>query len=117
MFRILHRPVFRVTTWGLLSLWLFFGCMELGEQLNILNELAEEDCEGQDRDQEALSQLASGLKSSVQSVRPLRVVSLPAEHVPAVFTVSVIPIHWTRPALTHGPPSLRLHQQLSVYRI
>ena len=85
MFRILHGPVFRFTTWGLLSLWLFFGCMELGEQLNVIIEMAEEDHEGQDPDLEALSQLASGLKSHVQSLRAPSCVSVPVEQVSCVL--------------------------------
>jgi hypothetical protein len=101
--------------WGLLSLWLFFGCLELGEQLNVIVETAEEDHAGQDPDQEALSQLAAGLKSQVEHPRAPSSVSVLVEHVPPIVNFSVIPIHGTRPA--HGPPSLRLHQQLSVYRI
>src|SRR6478735_5044837 len=60
---ILQAPLFRFTLWGLLSLWVFFGCLELAEQLHIVPEAAEEDQAHQDLDEEALIQLASGLKS------------------------------------------------------
>jgi hypothetical protein len=89
---LLHRrtAVLSLTIWCLLISWLCFGGLELLEQVNLMPEVA-------DLDEAALSQLASGPKSDVPS--------LDAPH------------HIPLAKMVHNLPSLRLHQQLSVYRI
>ena len=89
---LLHRrtAILSLTIWCLLISWLCFGGLELLEQVNLMPEVA-------DLDEAAFSQLASGLKSDV----------------PSLDTPYNIPLA----KMVHSPPSLRLHQQLSVYRI
>jgi len=89
---LLHRrtAVLSLTIWCLLISWLCFGGLELLEQVNLMPEVA-------DLEEAALSQLASGLKSDVPSLD-------------APFNIPLA-------KMVHSPPSLRLHQQLSVYRI
>jgi len=96
---LLHRrtAVLCLTIWCLLASWLCFGGLELLEQVNLIPEVAAEDQEGKDLDEAALSQLVSGLKSDVPSLDA--------------------PYHIPLAKMVHSPPSLRLQQQLSVYRI
>ena len=114
---VLNRRVrvFNLTLQCLLSLWLFFGCLELVEQLQLVPETGVEDQTGQDQDEEALSQLASGLKPCV----PI----LLAGDNPSVIlgssepTVSVWFATFDPFTRQNPPPSLPLYQQISVYRI
>ncbi len=105
--------VFRRTTWCLFVLWILFGGMELAEQAHVISELAGEDQQDSDQDEDALAQLSSGLRSEVPSltVSPfgLAVITMP-ELVACYGSARQQP-------LVHGPPSLRLHQSISVYRI
>ena len=89
---LLHRrtAVLSLTIWCLLISWFCFGGLELLEQVNLMPEIA-------DLDEAALSQLASGLESDVPSLD-------------APYNIPLA-------KMVHSPPSLRLHQQLSVYRI
>jgi hypothetical protein len=89
---LLHRrtAILSLTIWCLLISWLCFGGLQLLEQVNLMPEVA-------DLDEAALSQLASGLKSDVPSLD-------------APYNIPLA-------KMVHSPPSLRLHQQLSVYRI
>ena len=66
----MHRPsaFLCLTIWSLLASWLFFGGLEFLEQVNLIPETAAEDQAGQDLDEAALSQLASGLRSEVPSL-------------------------------------------------
>jgi len=112
-----RTPVFGLTLWCLLSLWIFFGCLELAEQLHVVPETAAEDQERQDLDEEALSQLASGLKSDVPSLGAPGYASVTAEVAEPAFSISLDTVHQLKRRMLHGPPSLPLHQQLSVYRI
>lgn len=111
--RITHRtPVVQLTIWGLLSLWLFFGGLELAEDVHFVPETT-----AADLDQEALSQLASGLKPDVLSVGAPGGPSFPAQITDRLFAYSVSPVHHLTPQPPDAPLSLRLHQLLSVYRI
>src|SRR5215813_2346245 len=94
----------------LFSLWLLFGCLELVEQLNIMPEV-------EDQDEVALALVGSGLKSEAAS--PDDIVSAPVANLAdeSIVWFSPVPVHQFLPLMTHSPPSLRLHQQLSVYRI
>jgi hypothetical protein len=89
---LLHRrtAILSLTIWCLLISWLCFGGLELLEQVNLMPEVA-------DLDEAALLQMASGLKSDVPSLD-------------APYNIPLA-------KMVHSPPSLRLHQQLSVYRI
>jgi len=117
MFLDRHTGVFGLTLWCLLSLWMLFSCLELAEQLHFVSEAAAEDQEHQDLDEEALSQLASGLKPDVPSLGAPCCLFLSGEVAEPAFSISLNTVHQIRRLMLHGPPSLRLHQQLSVYRI
>ena len=102
---------------GLLLLWLFFGGLELAEELQFVPEIGVEDQAGQDQDEEALSQLASGLKS------PIFVADLPGSARVTVPNASPTSLASSDTLLQimqlmlHRPPTLALYQQYSVYRI
>ena len=106
-----------LTIWCLLSLWLYFGSLELLEQVNLIPETAVEDQDGQDLDEAALWQLASGLKSNVPSHDVPCGAPLAKEVVEQAVWLSVDPVLQLGGLMMHKFPSLRLHQQLSVYRI
>ena|SRR5262249_20115907 len=110
-------PVFVLTLWCLLSAWIFFGFLELAEQFHFVPEIAAEDQERQDLDEEALSQLASGLKPDTPSLVAPDCVSVTAEISQPICSISSSTVHHLERLMLHGPPSLRLHQQLSVYRV
>jgi hypothetical protein len=115
----MHRPtpILCLTIWCLLVSWLCFGGLELLEQVNLIPESAAEDQDGQDLDEAALSQLASGLKSEVPSLDAACGTTLTKEDAePAVWLFMHTVSHLGR-LMVHSSPSLRLHQQLSVYRI
>src|SRR5690349_15292694 len=75
--------LFGFTLWSLLATWMFFGCLELIEESQIIPAITEDTQEGEDYDEEALA-LASGLKSdlfhigTLSSIQLLRVVIQPA---------------------------------------
>lgn len=115
----MHRPttVLCLTIWCLLASWLCFGGLELLEQVNLIPETAVEDQDGQDLDEAALSQLASGLKSEVPSFDGVCGTPLAKEGAEPAVCLSLYPVHQLGRFMVHDPPSLRLHQQLSIYRI
>lgn len=96
---------------------MFFGGLELAEHLHLVQETAAEDQEHPDLDAEALSQLASGLKSAV----PNRGAPCDASVIIAVaepaFSHSFNPVHQLKRLTRDGSPSRPLHQLLGVYRI
>ena len=106
---------FYVPIWCLLSVWLVFTCLELAEHSGLISETVAED-QG-DPDMEALSLLASGLKRDVPSLNVpcCTTVSATLAELPLsrVFTA----IQKVQPSIPTDPPPLRLHQQVSVYRI
>ena len=105
-----RAPVFNLTLHSLLFLWLFFGCLELVEQLQLVPETGVEDQTGQDQDEDALSELASGLRSDV----PLLLTG--DNNREPTISVSLTRVNqFTYP--NPPPPSLPLYQQCSVYRI
>ena len=112
-----RTPVFRHTIWCLLSLWLCFGSLELAEQLDLIPETSAEDKTELDLDQEALSQLASGLKPDVPSLTAPCCASVTAGVAEPACSSSLKTLHQRRQLIVQGPPTLRLHQQLSVYLI
>ena len=113
-----HRtPVLCLTIWCLLASWLCFGGLEILEQVNLIPETSAEDQDGQDLDEAALSQLASGLRSDVPSLHAPYNTPLGKEGTePAVWWPLHTIDHLGR-LMVHRFPSLRLHQQISVYRI
>jgi hypothetical protein len=102
---------------SLLSLWLFFGCLELAERLNLIPETTTADQAEQDPDREALSRLASGLKPDGPSLGAPCCASYASAVATALLSFSSITGHQISRLVVHGLLSLRLHQQLSVYRI
>ena len=113
-----RRTVFLSLTVGcLLASWLCFGCLEFLEQVNVIAETAAEDQSDQDLDEAALSQLASGLKSDVPSVDVPQGTPLSKSVTGPAVQLSTHPVHQFDRVIVHGPSSLRLHQQLRVYRI
>ena len=116
MFRTRRASLFTFPIWSLLFAWLFFGCLELAELAYAAPEAAVEEQAEQDLDQEALAQLASGLKPDILSLDVPCVQDL-AEAAELPLGFSTCPRYSRVLRWGHGPPSLRLHQQLSVYRI
>ena len=102
--------------WCLLSFWVFFGCLELAEQVQVVPEVAAED-QRQDLDEESLVQLASGLKSGMPRLGTSSYVSVTAQVAESVFSLSLDTVHQLKRLMRHDSPSLPLYQQLSVYRI
>ncbi len=117
MLRVRGTRLFGLTIQCLLLLWMFFGGLELAEQLHVVPETVAEDQERQDLDEEALSQLASGLKSDVPSLgAPDNTVFLSAFANPTV-TITFSTGHQLKRLMRGSPPTLPLYQRLSVYRI
>ncbi len=115
MFRNHRRSIFRLTLWGLFSAWIFFGCLELIENSQLIPSIVEDAQESADYDEDALTGLASGLKSDVISWGTLGSTWILKTVVESVITPCPPTV---QPRLAHyGPPSLPLYQQLSVYRI
>ena len=99
-------------------MWLFFGCLELAEQLDLFPETAMASDEAQpDLDRDALAQLSHGLKPDAPGVDNVVSTAIAGEPVGAMLPVaSTIGLDQNgRPI--HSPPSLRLHQRISLYRI
>lgn len=115
----MHRrtAVLCLTIWCLLASWLCFGGLEILEQVNLIEEAAAEDQNGKDLDEAALSQLASGLKSEVPSLDAACGTPLTKEDAEPAVWLSLHTIYQLGRLMVHSPPSLRLHQQLSIYRI
>ena len=103
---------FCIPLWCLLLLWMFFGSLVLAEELQIITETAAEDQE--DLDEEALSLLASGLKSTVL---PLQIPSFAFSTPVSESLLSVFKAPAFTPLELHDSPSRPLYQRLSVYRI
>ena len=108
----IYRPtaVLSLTIWCLLFSWLCFGGLELLEQVNLMPEV-------EDQDEAALSQLASGLRSPVSRHDDTYGTSLANEATEPAVWLSLHTVHQFGRLMVHNPLSLRLHQQLSVYRI
>ena len=115
----MHRPsaFLCLTIWCLLASWLSFGGLELLEQVNLIPETAAEDQAGQDLDEAALSQLASGLRSEVPSLDGAGGTPLGKEGAEPAVWLSLHNVHHLGWLMVHWSPSLPLHQQISVYRI
>jgi hypothetical protein len=96
-----------VISWVLFSVWLLFGGLALAEQVNLTTETSAQD-------EQALAQLAAGLKTDVPHGEDRSNGFVHAEiTAPAAF---VSPHRVTR-GLVRAVPALRLHQRVSVYRI
>ena len=112
-----RTPVSCLTIWWLLVSWLCFGGLELLEQVNLIPEIAAEDQAGQDLDEAALSQLASGLRSEVPSLDGACGTPVGKEGAESAVWLSLHSVHHLGRLMVHWSPSLPLHQQISVYRI
>ena len=105
---------FRLLICGLISLWMFFGCLEFAESLEVLTEVVSD---GQDLDEQALLQLTFGLKPDVLndgSIRENRALVGLATVFQAQSPNGVRPHELLS---SHSPSSRPIYQQLSVYRI
>lgn len=114
-------PLYRRTAvlplpiWCLFFSWLCFGGLDLLEQVNLMPEV-------EDQDEAALLQLASGLKSEVSSHDDTcdsslaKVATEPAMGLSLQAVLQFVRLNVHSPP-SHSPPSLLLHQQISVYRI
>ena len=105
-----RTAVLSLPIWCLLFSWVCFGGLDLLEQVNLMPEV-------EDQDEVALFQLASGLKSEVSSHDVTYDTSLAEAVTEPVVGMSVHRNPEFIRFIAHSPPSLRLHQQLSVYRI
>ena len=94
---------------GLLVIWLFFGSLALLEELAPTMETSTQD-------EQALMRLVDALKPDIPS-------SLNVQAASFIPVVADMPCTFTRLDSQNGsvlplaPPSLRLHQSLSIYRI
>lgn len=102
-----QKPFLLVISWGLFSVWLFFASLALAEQMNLTKETSA-------HDEQALSQLASGLKPDVSHCGD-RVSDLVTAETSAPF--SFVSPHQVTRDIVLTFPALRLHQRVSVYRI
>ena len=94
---------------GLLVIWLFFGSLALLEQLALTMETSTQD-------EQALMRLADALKPDIAPCRNVHAA-------PFIPVITDMPVAIPRLDSQNGsvlplaPPSLRLHQSLSIYRI
>ena len=108
MFRRREKPVYLFSLL-LLVIWLFFGSMALLEQLAPILETSMQD-------EQALMRLVDALKPDVspclnaQAASFIPVVTDSPCTIPRLDSQNVF-------ILPLAPPSLRLHQSLSIYRI
>ena len=109
--------VMSLTIWCLFASWLCFSGLELLEQVNLIPETGAEDQDGQDLDEAALVQLASGLKPVVLSLDTPCGTLLAKQTTEPAVRLSLHTVHHIGKSMVPSSPSLRLHQQLSVYRI
>ena len=108
MFTCRQKPM-RFFSLGLLVIWLFFGSVALLEELAPTMETSTQD-------EQALMRLVDTLKPDVSPC-------LNAQAASFILVVTDMPGTLPRLDLRNGsvlplaPPSLRLHQSLSIYRI
>ena len=108
MFTCRQKPM-RFFSLGLLVIWLFFGSVALLEELAPTMETSTQD-------EQALMRLVDALKPDVSPC-------LNAQAASIIPVVTDMPGTLPRLDLRNGsvlplaPPSLRLHQSLSIYRI
>jgi hypothetical protein len=107
----------RVMVRCLLLLWLFFGGLELVEKLQFVPETGVEDQAGQDQDEEALSELASGIKSPILIPDSPWSIGGSVSDAEAIAIASSDTLLQIMQLMLHRPPTLALYQQYSVYRI
>ena len=96
--------------------WFCFGGLELLEQVNLIPEVAAEDQEDKDLDEAALADWPR-LKPEVPSLDAAYGTPLAREGAEPAVWLSLHTVHQLGRLMVHNSPSLRLHQQLSVYRI
>lgn len=118
MFMNRRFSVFGFPLGCLLSVWMFFGCLELIENSHIVPALLEDAQESEDYDEDALAQLASGLKSDFLNFQTLNFTST---HIPVSLSSISPSVQMLFPlmrVIRHESSScLPLTQQLSVLRI
>ena len=112
-----HSKLFRLTLWSLLSIWAAFGSFEFAEAIEVLDEIVTGDATHQDLDEQALAQLASGIKSDVPALDAVPCASCSITFVSATPSCKTVTYQQSPDLITPGPPFLPLYQQFSVYRI
>jgi hypothetical protein len=100
----------RVTGRALLAVWLFLGSLALSDQMNLIQETS-----GQD--EQALLQLASGLKPDVPHLDGWLSRSGVANASVSRSFVGTEALSQVAYTTVQALPALRLHQLVSVYRI
>ena len=112
-----NQSLFVCVIGSLLALWALFGCLELAETVASMDQLVSEDQEEQDADQDALAQLAYGLRSDSSSVE-IAVSSPVIDETPTELSPLATTFRFELNRRNHpSPPSLLIHQRISVYRI
>jgi hypothetical protein len=96
--------------WFLLFSWVCFGGLDFLEQVHLMPEV-------EDQDEEALAQLGTALTSEVSSHDVTYHTSFAETVTESAVRMSVLAVQQFVRLSVHSPPSLRLHQQISVYRI
>ncbi len=108
--------IIRLTIGCLLAFWTFFGSLELAETMASDNQPVTEDQQEQDLDQVALAQLAHAVKSDTSGLDVSMLTSVVED---TAATDCLLPFSGLEPdsrvVLNTSP--LRLHQQISIYRI
>ena len=105
---------FRLLICGLISLWMFFACLEFAESLEVLTEVVSD---GQDLDEHALLQLTFGPKPDVLNDGSIGATSAWVDLPIALHAEPSIRTRRRQPLSFRSPPFRPLYQQLSVYRI
>ena len=104
----------RLLIYLLISLWMFFGCLEFAESLEVLTEVVSD---GQDLDEQALLQLTFGLKPDVLNDGSICEDSASIDLPTTLEAESPVGVRPRQLLSFRSPPSRPLYQQLSVYRI
>lgn len=112
-----HSKLFGLTLWSLLSIWAAFGSFEFAEAIEVLDEIVTRNATHQDLDEQALAQLASGIKSDVLALDAVRCATCSIAFVSATPSCNALTYRQSPDLIIHGPPFLPRYQQFSVYRI
>lgn len=107
-----HRDIWfsSVTVSALLAIWLFFGCLALADQMQLIPESSAQD-------EQALLQLTSGLKPDVPYREGELSSSGCANVSVSLLLIALEGVSQEPGNIVRALPTLRLHQLVSVYRI
>jgi len=105
-----HQKQLHLFSLGLLVIWLFFGSVALLEQLAPTMETSTQD-------EQALMRLTDALKRDVSPGLNTHAASFIPVVTDRPCMIPKLDSHIVSSILPLAPPSLRLHQSLSIYRI